>query len=90
MKRSRRFKVWVLAAVIAAVAVTAVAVIVSVHAPNRDAAFRHKCLAGRGNSVVVVSTKTRGRAMGGPATTYELGCRLPSGRITSTYESNRP
>jgi hypothetical protein len=89
-RRSRRFKLLILAFVILAIAGIAVAVIVSFTAPDRNAAFRRKCLAVRGNSVVVLSTKTHGVAMGAPQTIYKLGCRQASGQITSTYESNQP
>lgn len=89
-RRSRRFRWLILAVAILAIAGIVVAVIISFTAPNRYAAFRRKCLAVRGNSVVVLSTKTHGVAMGAPETIYNLGCRQAGGQITSTYESNQP
>jgi hypothetical protein len=84
---ARRTKLVILAVVVVIVAAT-VAIVVSVGAPDRYAAFRRACFAGQGDSVVVLSSKTHGSAMGAPETRYELGCRQSTGKIISTYESN--
>jgi hypothetical protein len=57
---------------------------------DRDAyqAFRHRCLANPGDSLITLSTTVRNVTMGGPETGYTVGCRQPNGKITATVKTN--
>jgi hypothetical protein len=87
-RRSRTFKIVAGSLAVLGVAVLAIALVVSFNAPNRGAQFRQGCEKS-GGTVVVMSSKTIGLAMGAPETHYLLGCRQPGGKITSTYTSSQ-
>ncbi|HEY0871759.1 MAG TPA: hypothetical protein VGD55_15270 [Acidothermaceae bacterium] len=68
----------------------AIAVYASFNAGNTYQKFKHHCLAGAGASVVQLSVSTHAQYMGGPATTYTMGCRQPDGSVTATAKTNQP
>jgi hypothetical protein len=68
----------------------AIAIYASFHAGNSYQAFRHNCLAEAGDSVVQLTVSTHSQYMGGPATTYTMGCRRSDGSVISTAKTNKP
>jgi hypothetical protein len=53
--------------------------------------FRRKKLltmGAAGASVVQLSVSTHAQYMGGPATTYTMGCRQPDGSVTATAKTS--
>jgi hypothetical protein len=73
--------------VVAAIAVT---VYVSFHAGNSYQSFRRSCLANAGNSVVIVNQSAHASYMGGPQTSYTMGCKQPNGSVISTAKTSKP
>ena len=86
---SRRKKLLMLGGSVIVVGL-AIAVYASFHAGNPYEKFKHNCLAGAGATVVQLSVSTHAQYMGGPATTYTMGCRQPDGSVTATAKTNRP
>jgi hypothetical protein len=72
------------------VAGVAIAAYASFHAGNPYEKFKHNCLASTGASVVQLSVSTHAQYMGGPATTYTMGCRQPDGSVTATAKTTKP
>ncbi len=68
----------------------AVTIYASFHSGNSYESFRRSCLASAGNSVVMVSQSTHGAYMGGPQTSYTMGCKKPDGTVTSTAKTSKP
>ena len=68
----------------------AIAIYASFHAGNSYQTFRRNCLARAGASVVQLSASTHSQYMGGPATTYTMGCRQSNGSVISTAKTNKP
>ena len=68
----------------------AIAIYASFHGGNSYQTFRRNCLARTGASVVQLSVSTHSQYMGGPATTYTMGCRGSDGSLISTAKTNKP
>ena len=68
----------------------AIAIYASVHGSNSYQTFRRNCLGRAGTSVVQLSVSTHSQYMGGPATTYTMGCRQSDGSVISTAKTNKP
>jgi hypothetical protein len=75
---------------VVAIAALAVTVYASFHAGNSYESFRRSCLANAGNSVVIVSQSAHSAYMGGPQTSYTMGCKQPNGSVTSTAKTSKP
>jgi hypothetical protein len=86
----RRKKLLTMGGGVILVAGLAIAVYASFHAGNSYEKFKHSCLASRGASVVQLSVSTHAQYMGGPATTYTMGCRQPDGSVTATAKTSKP
>lgn len=67
-----------------------VAVYASFHAANPYQTFKRSCLARAGASVVQLSASTHSQYMGGPATSYTMGCRQSDGSVSATAKTNKP
>jgi hypothetical protein len=75
---------------VAVIAALAVAVYASFHGGNSYQSFRRSCLANAGNSVVIVSQSVHAAYMGGPQTSYTMGCKQPNGSVISTAKTSKP
>jgi hypothetical protein len=66
-----------------------VALYASLHRPDHFATFVRTCESQPGNTVVTLSTSTRGLYMGASGSSYKVGCRKPNGSIAATITTTR-
>jgi hypothetical protein len=85
-----RKKLLVFGGGLALIAGLAIALYASFHAGNPYEKFKQNCLTSAGASIVQLSESMHAQYMGGPATTYTMGCRQPDGSVTATAKTNRP
>jgi hypothetical protein len=85
---SHRWKLILFLAGAVAVALLIIAIFVSFNRGDQYQAFRNRCLAGAGNSLVTLTTTVRVVTMGAPETGYKMGCRQKNGTIIATIETN--
>jgi hypothetical protein len=87
-RHGRARHLWWAAAFVALAIGVAVAVTLSISAPDHYAAFRKACLGRPGAEIVTLGTTVDNHVMGGSETVYRLGCRVPGGAVAATVETN--